>query len=232
MKASVSPTGFIPARRSWWAAWVFRYYLRQIMKKSFSEIRYFGEIPRLPADMPILLAPNHSTWWDGFFIFIINYTFWKRPIYIMMLEEQLRRYWFFAKLGAFSIDQTKRSAIQASLQYVVSLFSSQSHPAPVVVIFPQGKLLPNDIRPLGVRGGVERILKQTPRQVALVPIAFRCEFLQERLPTIFFQFGEPIVTLNGENIPTKVEIEQCLSVNLDKLKQAIIRGEDSTQVNF
>ena len=40
-----------------------------------------------------------------------------RKIHIMMLEEQLKRYWFFRYLGCYSIDHDKTKSILESVEY-------------------------------------------------------------------------------------------------------------------
>ena len=40
----------------------------------FMKFRCWGELPEIPDHLPLLLLPNHSTWWDGFFVYLLNKT--------------------------------------------------------------------------------------------------------------------------------------------------------------
>ena len=61
-------------------------------------------LPEFDKSKSLIVTPNHFSWWDGFFIYWTNKKLFNRKLYVLMLEEQLKRYWFFKKLGCYSID--------------------------------------------------------------------------------------------------------------------------------
>ena len=149
----------IQARHRLWADIIFQPYLTWLFKRNFHEIQLLGTPPEIPDDLPVLLLPNHSTWWDGFFVYLLNKKMFRRTAYLMMLESQLSKYKFFAKIGAYSIEPENRQGIIESLEYTVQLLNQEmplrrsrdpdhrDGVPPLVSIFPQGQLLPWQTRP-------------------------------------------------------------------------------------
>ena len=176
----------IRAQHCLWADIIFQPYLTWLFKRNFHEIQLLGTPPEIPDELPVLLLPNHSTWWDGFFVYLLNKKIFRRTPYLMMLEKQLSKYKFFAKIGAYSIEPENRRNIIESLEYTVELLNREM---PLVSVFPQGQLLPWHTRPLGYKRGVEWILRTYGKSVTVLPLAIRTEFLGEKRPSVFFLFG-------------------------------------------
>ncbi len=177
----------IRAQHRLWADFIFQPYLTWLFRRHFHTIQVLGALPEIPSHLPVLLLPNHSTWWDGFFVYLLNKRIFQRTAYLMMLEEQLSKYKFFAKLGAYSIEPKHRQGIVESLEYTVEVLNQGT---PLVSIFPQGELLPWHTRPLGYKRGIERILRAYGKQIAVLPLGIRTEFLGEKRPKVFFLFGD------------------------------------------
>jgi 1-acyl-sn-glycerol-3-phosphate acyltransferase len=216
----------ITAQHRAWAHWLFRPYLRWLCKRRFHALELLGDIPELPDSMPILLAPNHATWWDGFFPYLLNDRVFRRKYYIMMLEHRLREFWFFRLLGAFSINQQSPKGIVETLSYTASLLSSsrKKGETPLVVMFPQGELRPSELRPLGYNRGIERVVSKTTVPLAVVPLAVRCVFLSEEKPFVFMECGTPHI-LTPDSTLSAPMLEQEMSDLLERLQQRIIASE-------
>jgi 1-acyl-sn-glycerol-3-phosphate acyltransferase len=112
----------------------FRLYTRLRIKAAFSNVVIQGNVT--DRDLPILVIANHFSWWDGFWIPYMNMKLFRRKIYFMMLEEQLRKYSFFNKTGGYSVKKGSKSIIE-SIQYTVSLLKDKTN---MVFLFPQGKI--------------------------------------------------------------------------------------------
>ena len=212
----------IRAQHRLWADLIFHPYLVWLFKRHFHTIQLLGTPPEIPSDLPLLLLPNHSTWWDGFFVYLLNKRIFRRTAYLMMLEEQLSKYWFFAKLGAYSIEPGQRRGIVESLAYTVELLNQRMS---LVSVFPQGELLPWHTRPLGYKRGVEWILQRYGKQVAVLPLAIRTEFLGERCPSAFFLFGEAN-SFDAETFHGMDWLERTETALLDDLASRILREEE------
>ena len=212
----------IRAQHSLWADLIFQPYLTWLFKRHFHSIQLLGTTPEIPNDLPLLLLPNHSTWWDGFFVYLLNKRIFHRTAYLMMLEEQLSKYWFFAKIGAYSIEPEHRRGIVESLAYTVELLDRQMS---LVSVFPQGELLPWHVRPLGYKRGVEWILQKYGKPVAVLPLAIRTEFLGDKCPQVFFLFGD-VNLFDAETFRGMDWLEKVETVLLDDLALRILREEE------
>ena len=211
----------IRAQHRFWADIIFQPYLTWLFKRHFHEIRLLGELPEIPDDLPLLLLPNHSTWWDGFFVYLLNKRIFHRTAYLMMLETQLSKYKFFRKIGAYSIEPKNRNSIVESLEYTVELLHQEMS---LVSIFPQGHLLPWHTRPLGYKRGVEWILQKYEKPVTLLPLAIRTEFLGEKRPSVFFLFQDAS-PYDAETFHGMDWLEEAETRLLDDLASKILRQE-------
>ena len=77
----------------------------------------------------------------------------------MMLEEKLRKHWYFNYTGGFSVNKSSRSAVE-TIQYSAELLS---HPNNLVLMFPQGKVESIHKHSFTFEKGVEKILERTNR---------------------------------------------------------------------
>jgi hypothetical protein len=180
----------ITAQHRKWADHLFRPYLFRLFRHQFFACHLLGAEPVLDPAVPVLLLPNHSSWWDGFFVYLLNYRLWQRRIELMMLEEQLRQHRFFRFLGAFSIQPGDGRSVRQSLTY--ALDSLRKAQAPLLTVFPQGQLLPWGVRPLQYRPGVRWLWQRAPATTLLVPLAIKIEFLAEQRPQPFLMLGKPV----------------------------------------
>jgi hypothetical protein len=223
----------IKAQHAAWADRIFHPYVLRLFKRHFHAIRLLGAAPETRLDLPLLLLPNHSTWWDGFFVYLLNRRIFRRKIYLMMLENQLARYRFFARLGAYSINPQSVSGVKESLHYSCALLNEKIMPKPMLCIFPQGELLPWGARPLIFKPGVEKILSGYGGEVNLLQLAIKTEFLNEQLPEAFLLFGENMVA-NGKTFAGMKNLQNFTENLLDELSQrrrqrehgAVLAGRD------
>ena len=138
----------IKAQHKNWAEFIFKPYVMRLIRKHFYGLYLMEEFPAVKSDIPILLMPNHSTWWDGFFVYLLNNLIYRRPLYVMMLEEQLSKYSFFSKVGAYSIRPGHPASILETMKYSLEILHTVKNPAPLVCLFPQGKMTPASARPI------------------------------------------------------------------------------------
>ena len=80
----------IKAKHVKWAEIVFDFYLKRLLVKSFYDFRIINELPFLDSSKGTLIAPNHFSWWDGFFVYWLNNKKLNKNLFVMMLEEQLK----------------------------------------------------------------------------------------------------------------------------------------------
>ncbi|HWQ14047.1 MAG TPA: lysophospholipid acyltransferase family protein, partial [Roseiflexaceae bacterium] len=106
--------------------------------------------------------------------------------YIMMEERQLRAYRFFTLCGAFSVDPARPREALRSLAYITGLLREQRR---ALWITPQGRITPNDRRPLTVYPGAAHVALRSG--ALLWPVALRYEFRGEQQPEAFIRAGPP-----------------------------------------
>jgi 1-acyl-sn-glycerol-3-phosphate acyltransferase len=218
----------IQAKHTKWAEVVFSSYINRLLKKNFHSFHLMGKIPQIDQNRPLILAPNHNSWWDGFFIYLLNEKLLYRKIYLMMLEEQLSKYPFFAKLGAYSIDPNSRNKIIESLRYTLSILENEqipNHPS-LICIFPQGELRPFHKRPLEFKGGIDWLVKKCGKEIQILLLAMRIEFLEEQFPQVFFQFDD-VLKVDKESFKGTSWLVEREANLLIQLEQNIINKEPS-----
>lgn len=191
--------------------------------------------PPAPDSPPVILFGNHSTWWDAHLVMALNEERWHTDGYVMVEDAQLEHYRFFRRCGAFSVNpRDSRSALE-SLNYAVGLLTAA--PRRSLLIFPQGRILANDARPLKFFKGTGHIVRRVVDQMgacALYPIALRYEFIGEQKPDGFISVGAPLIVRKGapdwspdaSGLPdvraVTARLEQALTDELDRLRDDVV----------
>ncbi|WP_461671298.1 lysophospholipid acyltransferase family protein, partial [Mycobacterium tuberculosis] len=100
---------------------------------------------------PALFIMNHCSWWDGMLVFlaITRLSGYEREHYVMMDEKQLKKFRFFRRLGAFSVDKSSQRGILQSLRYAEEKLKAGHN----VWLFPQGDIRHLEARPLQFQSG-------------------------------------------------------------------------------
>jgi len=199
---------------------IFSLYNRNLIKRRFEGIYVCGlESLLSQVGAPFLVYANHSSWWDGLIAYEIS-RLTSLDWYVMMEEKQLKKYFFFRWLGAFSIVRNDPKHSIESINYAATLLNSKNDVA--LLIFPQGKIEPNDLRPIKFESGIARIVLKL-KKVALVPMACRYEFLGAFKPEIFVKLGSvKVVDGQSEKRPQLLkQMQHDLTTILDELKSDI-----------
>ncbi|MBN2013174.1 lysophospholipid acyltransferase family protein [candidate division KSB1 bacterium] len=216
----------IKAQHNHLALWLFDRYILRLMRNHFHSFQLLGAIEPIDPTAPLLLLPNHASWWDGFFIYLLNRHFFQRHLYMMMQEEQLRRFWFFSKVGAYSIQPGNQDSVDESLEYTATLLQSSDKP-PAVCIFPQGKLMPWGKRPVIFKPGVRQILERATSPVQVLLVATRIEYTSSQHADVFFQLSE-CYRFNNTILPDMVALSSKMESMLQLLQTSISYGEQGT----
>ncbi len=206
------------------------YYLlgRPALWNFFSRIwvQTIGPLPR-PSDGPLIFYLNHASWWDGYMMMLTHRAILHRRFesYLMMEEKQLRAYRFFTWCGAFSINRHNPADVEATMTYISRLLRERRDRA--LYIFPQGRIVHNDLRPIVTYPGVANIAERVG-DVALCPVIYRYEFRGEQRPEAFIRMGpfhRAQAPYNAQALQS--EITQRLTASADALRDAVIAGDTS-----
>ncbi len=156
----------------------FKWYAKWMVMRHFGKVRIEGSFEE--HGKPVLVVSNHATWWDGFWVMYFNNRVLHRKFHFMMLEEQLKRYWFFQYAGGFSVKRGSRSVLE-SLAYAADVLSD---PGNMVLMFPQGAISTIHTRQFHFLKGVERVLASA-EDAEVVFLANLVDWFSDRKPGIY-----------------------------------------------
>ncbi|WP_379157071.1 lysophospholipid acyltransferase family protein [Paenibacillus sp. sgz5001063] len=166
----------------------YRYNSLYLLRRHFHFLGISGDLqPEAAAGRPILYIMNHSSWWDGLLAYHAVGQLKGSSHYFMMEEEQLRKYAFFRKLGAYSINRDHTGDLRASLRYTASLL----HAGGNVWMYPEGEILPLSSAPLTLKEGAALILRMCP-QAAVVPVTLFHGLFRHSKPDATLLAGAPL----------------------------------------
>lgn len=158
----------------------FKSYSRLIIKRNFSRVVISGTVQA--KKLPVILVANHVSWWDGFWAENVNLKIFGKKFYFMMLEDQLRKHWFFNYCGGFSIKKKSRSVID-SINYSVKLLADSAN---LLLIFPQGKIESAHKKEFKFEKGIEKIIEKTGMgKIQVVFLVNLTDFFSEPKPSLY-----------------------------------------------
>lgn len=162
----------------------FQHYTEYLLKSKFHSVRVMGTFS--DRGLPVLLIANHIGWWDGFWAMYLKRKVFKRKFFFMMQEEQLLRYRFFNRIGAFSVKKGSREIVR-SLQYAREVLEDTKN---MLLIYPQGRLQSIYQSEFFFQQGIERIVRNNEGRVQVVFSANLVDFLEHSKPTVTMYIKE------------------------------------------
>lgn len=137
----------------------------------------------LPEGGGLVVYSNHPGFWDGFVAHQLGLaTGW--DAYALMDEQNLARYRFLCRIGAFSVRPGDAVSASQSLRYARKLLQ---RPRSAVFVYPEGELQPGlELGPL--RRGVEVLARSC--RARCVPVAIRYAIFEHELPDVLIEVGE------------------------------------------
>jgi len=210
----------IKAKHRLWAKGIFYPFVYALLRQHFGRF-YLVQPLSLPVDKSILLTPNHFSWWDGFFAHFLNRKKIGRKYHIMMLEKQLRRYWYFRHVGAYSVHPGYYKSVIDSLNYSTDLLGSHKN---LCIIYPQGKIEPYEKNPLSFqRGGLSFIAERIGAGTVFLPVIFKIVYSNRKKPDICCLPGALMDGLAFSSHPEEYETDM---LNLRKRLDIITQGDE------
>jgi hypothetical protein len=146
-------------------------------------------------------------------IYLNRYHWPRAKAFVMMDERNLKRYSFFRFLGAYGVDLSTPASRVAAVKYTLKQASQDNHR---IVVFPQGKQQPMDLRPLHCEPGAAFVAVR--RGLSVTPIALRYEYLEEKCADVFVSHGEPQV------LRDEAELAPMLTAQADELRDDVYAG--------
>jgi 1-acyl-sn-glycerol-3-phosphate acyltransferase len=152
---------------------------------------------------------NHHSWWDGLVPFLLNEFRFHQQGRAMMEDEQMRQYFFFQKIGAFSVNRAAPKSTIPSLRYAVK---SLQRPNASLFLYPEGKITPAGSK-LTFEGGLSWLNKQLP-DIDIVPIGIYIHTIRNDKPELHLDVGAPVQIDQGVS---KDEQSRRFEKNLEKI---------------
>jgi 1-acyl-sn-glycerol-3-phosphate acyltransferase len=185
-------------------------------------------LPRdLPADRPLVMVANHTSWWDGFLLRDVHRALRPgAPMYTLMAARELERRPFFRLLGAVPVREGSAAGTLHMLRCLRRWTTER--PDASVIVFPQGRIGPSGRRPPGFRRGVELIIRAVA-PCRVLPVALHVEALNHAAPTAFIVAAPVIDVDTGLDARASVPaLEGAVTARLDALTALLNEhGEDA-----
>lgn len=198
----------ITTRKNKLIEWFFHRYIIRLIDGNFSSFN-FTQV-EVDSGKSVFLLANHFSWWDGFVLYYLNHKLFKKRFHIMILEETVRKVFFFKYLGAFSISKNSRDML-ASLNYASELLND---PENLVLIFPQGKLYSNFVGEVNFEKGIQRISQRAGNKTQVVFAATFIENFGHKKPGI-----NVYVQNSNSNFATLDELSAAYAQHYSEAKQ-------------
>lgn len=103
-----------------------------------------------------------------------------------MLEDQLKRYWFFKKVGAYSINQSNPVSIARTLDYTGKVLNDKEN---IIILYPQGEIQPLASEDIIIKPGLKLLLAKNSSGKYVLPLALKIEYGNNKKPNIAAGFG-------------------------------------------
>lgn len=206
---------------------LFSFYVKHILKKHFHKVWLNGEENFLNRNksLPSIIFANHSNWWDALLPFWFSYNVFKVNAFAMMDHKQLSKYKFFRWIGVFSVDKESKIDSYRSFKYAANLLKSGSN---VLWIYPQGVMLPNDLRPIKFENGLAKLINEIG-DVNVFPLIYNYEFIKEQKPEVFVKILPVLNNIKNYDASSFTGyLEKNITAELDKQKQDIINRDLSS----
>lgn len=230
-------------KNKWVSAWFCRHSGR-LLKKNFRKCSLTREsvLPLFEANVPCVVVSNHSSWWDALLAFFLSYYVFKREMYGVMVEEQLRRYDIFRYAGVYSVDRDSNREARTFLRYTREVLDGRDR---LLWIYPQGDLISNEQTPLVFKKGFAQIVTHLSK-VHLLKIIASYDFWIESKPevvvdvapleTVVPQKGSPFVNGLTERVQAEMtsrlaEVRRIVRTrDVSGLKPLFVRDEGTHPV--
>ena len=157
----------------------FKWLTGFLLKRHFNSVRIEPDFQ--DNGKPILIVSNHMSWWDGFWMMHLNLKMTQRRFHFMMLEEQLKKHWYFAYTGGFSIKKQTRSALE-SLHYTNTLLQDSDN---LVVMFPQGEIQSMHQEVIHFEHGLQRIIDKAADDLQVLFVVNMVDYLSDPKPNLW-----------------------------------------------
>lgn len=186
-----------------------KWFAARLLKHNFSSIEIIGNVNS--QNKSVLLVANHIGWWDGFWAMYLNLKVFNKKFHFMMLEENLKKHWYFNYSGGFSVKKNSKSMLE-SIDYSCELLKNSQH---LVLIYPSGKLLSSYNTNIQFGKGAERIIANGNKESVVVMLCAICDYWNKKKPALKLYIKE-LVTPNEAEKQYREFYTACMQLQLNQ----------------
>lgn len=157
---------------------LFKVLTRFLLKRNFHSISIDGTFS--DNGNSVFVIANHISWWDGFWIMFLNLKLIHRKFHFMMLENQLKKHWYFQYAGGYSINKKSKSMVE-SINYTIELLK---HKENMVFMFPQGQINSMHNDKIKFEKGVERVIRKIQPETQVLFVANLIDYFSDPKPNL------------------------------------------------
>lgn len=162
---------------------LLHWYSNKIIKKHFHSVHFKGQVQN--PNKSFLVIGNHSSWWDGFWMLHLNQKILGKKFHVMMLESELKKYLFFNKCGAYSINPGSIS-VRQSLETTRQLLSDPNN---MVLFYPEGVIRASGSFPKTFKKGIAYVLEKLPETAQIVFTVCLTDYFSFKKPSLYLYFN-------------------------------------------
>lgn len=179
---------------------LFRYYTWYLFRRRFDGV-WIKNDHTAQSGVPVIYYLNHNSWWDGLIPFLLNEFLLHHNGRALMDEEQILKYPFFKRIGAFSVNRHHKRDVITALRYAAN---GLKRPNASLYLYPEGELQPFEasLNPT-FEGGLTWLSFQR-KDLDVVPIAIYIHTMQSDKPRLLIHIGEAL-QLNSQQFKDKNE---------------------------
>ena len=182
----------LPARTNAHILRWFRWYTARMVKKSFAGVRLSKSSDTAVdtlrrAASPMLIAMNHSSWWDPLVGLLVGAKLCpERPSIAPMDREMLKRFGILRRVGVFGLDPDEPASLDAMRAYTGTFIDQ--HPHGAIWLTPQGEFVDPRAK-IRLRPGAAALAAATPN-TRVISLAIEYTFWLDKKPEILLHLSE------------------------------------------
>lgn len=198
---------FIPTKESPLLISFFYRYIEFLLKLRFHSVNVIQEYTPSKESRTVYFL-NHNYWWDGLLPLYLSKKYFNQNTRAIMEYAQMRRYRFFSRIGAFSIDPTSPKSSIKTLRYALNFLTKKKS---CLYIYPEGKIVPVTEKTSAFQKGLSWIYQHT-EGVDFVPIGIYIDHSKFSKPELNIYIGNSVDHFKSLS---KSNLTELLKKNLD-----------------
>ena len=206
---------------------MIKYLVERIMigslKKAYRRICWVGPIPEFEPSRPIVLYANHTTFHDGYVLWLVSKTLFNREVHLWM--EEWDEFPLFAPVGARPFPRDDARQRMRTIRNTSKFLSAQ--PNSTLIYFPEGELHPPEsgILPFPA-DSLQRLARVLPGAYWW-PVGIHLTTWGEAQPTLLITGGTPHESPDGNERERLIDCTDTLQNATHECEYPLLGGKSS-----